>query len=239
MKDWFKKCIWNWFFAKEKALENQELAQNLSQERRDFSSSKEFLSHQLMNAEQELTKEKGHKSSLERKVKELQGVIDDRQSGLDYRLAHGGANENFWKKYRINHEDIKTIKDKADMKIKYKTINGVGTVFPPAKINEEETAFSLFWGGDLYVDSGHPISFPMGFSLDLPRGYVAKVWTPKPLRGHNSPYAVSPTAFNSGEEIVVSAFNRSPHDCFQIRAGDRIAVLTIEKVQHVQFEEAE
>ena len=125
------------------------------------------------------------------------------------------------------------------MKIKYRLIEENSNVILPVKTDKKETAFSLFWNGDVDMEPGAAFSFAFGYSLDLPKGYVAKVHTPLPLVKHSSSYAVTESVFNSGEEITVSASNRSMHNRLMIKAGDRVAILTIEKVEQVQFEKAE
>ncbi len=100
-------------------------------------------------------------------------------------------------------------------------------------------------GADLYARTGATIPpgggralIPTGVSLAIPAGYAGFV---QPRSGlalkHGVTLANSPGLIDCGyrDELAVIVINTDPHHEFEVRRGDRIAQLVIQRVETVSF----
>lgn len=103
-------------------------------------------------------------------------------------------------------------------------------------------------GADLYaridctLAPGQRALIPTGISIALPDGYVALV---HPRSGLAIKYGISmvnaPGTVDAGYrgELQVILINHDPKESFEIKRGDRIAQLVIQKVERAHFVEVE
>ena len=103
-------------------------------------------------------------------------------------------------------------------------------------------------GADLYARTdctlapGQRALIPTGISIALPDGYVALV---HPRSGLAIKYGISmvnaPGTVDAGYrgELQVILINQDPKESFEIKRGDRIAQLVIQKVERAHFVEVE
>ena len=103
-------------------------------------------------------------------------------------------------------------------------------------------------GADLYARTdctlapGQRALIPTGISIALPDGYVALV---HPRSGLAIKYGISmvnaPGTVDAGYrgELQVILINHDPKESFEIKRGDRIAQLVIQKVERAHFVEVE
>lgn len=104
-------------------------------------------------------------------------------------------------------------------------------------------------GADLYARAPAVIAagggralVPTGIRIALPDGYAGFV---QPRSGlalrHGVTLANSPGLIDSGyrDELAVILINTDPHHPFEVRRGDRIAQLVIQRVEAASFVEAD
>lgn len=104
-------------------------------------------------------------------------------------------------------------------------------------------------GADLYARSGAVIAagggralIPTGVTVAIPEGYAGFV---QPRSGlalrHGVSLANSPGLIDSGyrDELAVILINTDPHREFEVRRGDRIAQLVIQRVELASFVEVD
>ena len=100
-------------------------------------------------------------------------------------------------------------------------------------------------GADLYARTGATIPagggralIPTGVGVAIPEGYAGFV---QPRSGlalrHGVTLANSPGLIDSGyrDEVAVILVNTDPHQEFEVRRGDRIAQLVIQRVETASF----
>src|SRR5579863_943251 len=100
-------------------------------------------------------------------------------------------------------------------------------------------------GADLYARTGAVVAagggralVPTGVALAIPEGYAGFV---QPRSGlalrHGITLANSPGLIDAGyrDEIAVIIINTDPVDDFEIRRGDRIAQLVVQRVEEASF----
>ena len=94
---------------------------------------------------------------------------------------------------------------------------------------------------DVSLEPGERALVPTGLSIALPDGYVALV---HPRSGLAAKFGISivnaPGTIDAGYrgEISVLLINHDPSEPIDIKRGDRIAQLVIQKVEHAAFVEA-
>ena len=95
---------------------------------------------------------------------------------------------------------------------------------------------------DLTLEPGERALVPTGVALALPEGYVALV---HPRSGLAAPHGLSivntPGTVDSGYrgEVKVMLINHDPHEAIQLRRGDRVAQLVVQRYERVRFVEVE
>lgn len=92
--------------------------------------------------------------------------------------------------------------------------------------------------GALVKAGGGRALIPTGIRVAIPEGYAGFV---QPRSGlalrHGVTLANSPGLIDAGyrDELAVIVINTDPHSDFEIRRGDRIAQLVVQKVEHASF----
>jgi dUTP pyrophosphatase len=89
---------------------------------------------------------------------------------------------------------------------------------------------------------GGRATVPTGISLALPEGYAGFVQPRSGLAlGHGVTCLNSPGLIDSGyrDEVAVLLVNTDPESAYEVRRGDRIAQLVIQRVERADFVEVE
>ena len=122
------------------------------------------------------------------------------------------------------------------MKIKIKKLH------PDAKIphyaNEGDAGLDLFTIEPFEIEPGERKSIPLGLALEIPEGYVGLLWDKSGL-SHKYGIKSFGGVIDSGYrgEIHAGIMNLSDK-FFSFEKGHKIIQLLIQKVEHVEFEEA-
>ena len=125
------------------------------------------------------------------------------------------------------------------MKIKYIKDPHEPNLVLPIKVEKGDSALSVFSPADYELDPGGVALISLGYSLEMPKGYVAKIHAAPGLDRWNATFGVQTTVFNNGERLSVSLSNRSLRDNLRIKAGDRIAMFVVEKTEEVELNSEE
>jgi dUTP pyrophosphatase len=109
----------------------------------------------------------------------------------------------------------------------------------PSYARQGDAGADLYARVDVTVDAGGGRALvPTGVRLAIPEGYAGFV---QPRSGlalrHGVTLANSPGLIDSGyrDELAVIVINTDSTDDFQIRRGDRIAQLVVQRVEEVAF----
>jgi dUTP pyrophosphatase len=92
--------------------------------------------------------------------------------------------------------------------------------------------------GAIVAAGGGRVLVPTGVRMAIPEGYAGFV---QPRSGlalrHGITLANSPGLIDAGyrDEIAVIVINTDPSDDFEIKRGDRIAQLVVQRVEHASF----
>jgi dUTP pyrophosphatase len=95
-------------------------------------------------------------------------------------------------------------------------------------------------GADLLTTPGERAMVPTGVAIALPEGYVALVHPRSGLAArHGLSIVNTPGTVDAGYrgEIKVMLINLDPREPIELRRGDRIAQLVIQRVERAQFSE--
>lgn len=100
-----------------------------------------------------------------------------------------------------------------------------------------DAGMDLYSVTDLVLKPGERASVPTGIALALPEGYVALVWD-KGGVSHKFGVKVLGGVIDSGYrgEYLIGLVNLG-HEDFEIKVGQKIAQLLIQKVEHPDIEE--
>ena len=111
----------------------------------------------------------------------------------------------------------------------------------PAAQHEGDAGLDLYAAGDVTLDArGGRALVPTGIAIAIPAGHAGFV---QPRSGlalrHGVTVVNSPGLVDAGyrDEIRVLLVNLDPRDAFEIRRGDRIAQLVIQRFERVEWDE--
>ena len=112
----------------------------------------------------------------------------------------------------------------------------------PAYAHPGDAGADLVTTVDVHLEPGERALVPTGVAIALPDGYVALV---HPRSGLAARFGVSivnaPGTVDAGYrgEIKVLLVNLDPHDPVDLRRGDRVAQLVIQRVEKARFVEVD
>lgn len=111
---------------------------------------------------------------------------------------------------------------------------------PPRYQHEGDAGFDLASRIDFCIEPGERAIVPTGVALQIPRGYAGLVLPRSGLAArHGIALVNSPGLIDSGYrgEIAVVLINTDKRNRFEIKRGDRIAQLVIQKVEEAVIRE--
>ena len=111
----------------------------------------------------------------------------------------------------------------------------------PRYRHEGDAGFDLASRIDFCIEPGERAIVPTGVALQIPRGYAGLVLPRSGLAArHGVALVNSPGLIDSGYrgEIAVVLINTDKRNRFEIKRGDRIAQLVIQKVEEAVIREA-
>lgn len=117
----------------------------------------------------------------------------------------------------------------------------VKKLHPEAKVpsfaHPGDAGMDLYSVAELILKAGERVSVPTGIAMALPEGYVALVWDKSGV-SHKFGVKVLGGVIDSGYrgEYLVGLVNLS-QESFEIKVGQKIAQLLIQKVEHPEVEE--
>ena len=112
----------------------------------------------------------------------------------------------------------------------------------PAYAHPGDAGADLVTAVDLILAPGERALVPTGVALALPDGYVALVHPRSGLAArHGLSIVNTPGTIDAGYrgEIQVLLINHDPHESVELRRGDRVAQLVVQRYEHVAFREVE
>ena len=121
------------------------------------------------------------------------------------------------------------------MNIKIKKLNPDAII--PSYAHEGDAGMDIYSSEDVIINPGKRIGVGTGISVELPLGYVALVWDKS---GH---------AFKSGIKTMAGVMDagyrgeykiillNTSEEAFEIKKGQKIAQILIQKVEHPEIEE--
>ena len=108
----------------------------------------------------------------------------------------------------------------------------------PAYANEGDAGMDVRAAESIVVEAGKTVLIPTGLKMAIPDGYEIQV-RPRSGLSLKTPLRVanSPGTIDSGyrDEICIIMQNISDKDNCQVKKGDRIAQLVLQKVPKIQF----
>ena len=110
----------------------------------------------------------------------------------------------------------------------------------PRYQHEGDAGFDLASRTDFVVEPGERAIVPTGVALQIPRGYAGLVLPRSGLAArHGIALVNSPGLIDSGYrgEIAVVLINTDKRQAFEIKRGDRIAQLVIQKIEEAVIRE--
>ncbi len=114
-------------------------------------------------------------------------------------------------------------------------------LYPEAKLpnfaHPGDAGMDLYSVAELTLKPGERVSVPTGIAMALPEGYVALVWDKSGV-SHKFGVKVLGGVIDSGYrgEYLVGLVNLG-QESFEIKVGQKIAQLLIQKVEHPEVEE--
>ena len=114
-------------------------------------------------------------------------------------------------------------------------------LYPEAKLpnfaHPGDAGMELYAVAELTLKPGERVSVPTGIAMALPEGYVALVWDKSGV-SHKFGVKVLGGVIDSGYrgEYLVGLVNLG-QESFEIKVGQKIAQLLIQKVEHPEVEE--
>lgn len=109
---------------------------------------------------------------------------------------------------------------------------------PPAYAHPGDAGADLLTTVDVALAPGERALVPTGIAMALPEGYVALVHPRSGLAArHGLSIVNTPGTVDSGYrgEIKVLLINHDPHESIQLRRGDRVAQLVIQRYERARF----
>ena len=119
----------------------------------------------------------------------------------------------------------------------------VKKLHPEAKLpnfaHPGDAGMDLYSVVDMVLKPGERASVPTGIAIALPDGYVSLVWDKSGV-SHNNGIKTLGGVLDSGYrgEYLIGLINLSQEN-FEIKVGQKIAQLLIQKVEHPEIEEVE
>ena len=124
------------------------------------------------------------------------------------------------------------------MKIKIKKLH------PDAKLPVQGTVdaagFDLFCTKTVIIENGETVKIPTGIAMEIPQGYCGVVYSRSSSALKN--LVITPLIVDAdyrGEIMIIVKHVCEMNDWREIKAGDRIAQIKIEKLEPTEFEWAE
>ncbi|HJQ69294.1 MAG TPA: dUTP diphosphatase [Blastocatellia bacterium] len=111
----------------------------------------------------------------------------------------------------------------------------------PRYRHEGDAGFDLASRIDFVIEPGERATVPTGVALQIPRGYAGFVLPRSGLAArHGIALVNSPGLIDSGYrgEIAVVLINTDKRQAFEIKRGDRIAQLVIQKVEEAAIRQS-
>ena len=108
----------------------------------------------------------------------------------------------------------------------------------PRYQNEGDAGLDLPSRVDYVIEPGERAKIPTGIAVAIPRGYAGFVLPRSGLAArHGISLVNSPGLVDSGYrgEMAIIMINTDKHEAFQIKRGDRIAQLVIQRVEEVKL----
>lgn len=112
----------------------------------------------------------------------------------------------------------------------------------PAYAHPGDAGADLLATVDVILAPGERALVPTGIALALPEGYVAFVQPRSGLAArHGLSIVNTPGTVDAGYrgEIKVLLINHDPHEPVELRRGDRVAQLVVQRVEHARFVEVD
>jgi dUTP pyrophosphatase len=112
----------------------------------------------------------------------------------------------------------------------------------PAYAHPGDAGADLTSRVDVTLAPGQRVLVPTGIAVALPEGYAAFTHPRSGLAArHGITIVNAPGTLDAGYrgEILVNLVNLDPHDPFDVRRGDRIAQLVVQRVSVAQFVEVD
>ncbi|MFA6909021.1 MAG: dUTP diphosphatase [Patescibacteria group bacterium] len=108
----------------------------------------------------------------------------------------------------------------------------------PAYSKPMDAAFDVYSCEDVVLKPGERHQFKLGFSAEFDEGYVCHVWDRSGLakKGLTTLGGVIDAGYRGEYGVVLYNASGEPVD---IKKGDRIAQMVIQRVEHVEIQEAE
>ena len=113
---------------------------------------------------------------------------------------------------------------------------------PPAYAHPGDAGADLVTAVDVSLAPGERAMVPTGVALALPEGFVALVHPRSGLAArHGLSIVNTPGTIDAGYrgEIKVLLVNHDPVEPVELRRGDRIAQLVVQRVEHASFVEVD
>ena len=113
---------------------------------------------------------------------------------------------------------------------------------PPAYAHPGDAGADLLTTVDVTLEPGERALVPTGISIALPPGYVALVHPRSGLAArHGLSIVNTPGTVDAGYrgEIKVMLINHDPREPVELRRGDRVAQLVIQRVERARFVEVD
>lgn len=113
----------------------------------------------------------------------------------------------------------------------------------PGKAHDGDAGIDLFAREDVVVPpAGGRVLVPTGIAFALPRGYAGLVLPRSGLAlRHGISMVNTPGLIDSGYrgEIKVVLLNTDPDEAYEVKRGDRIAQLVVQRVEEVEWDVVE
>ncbi|MQW76318.1 dUTP diphosphatase [Nocardioides sp. dk4132] len=113
---------------------------------------------------------------------------------------------------------------------------------PPAYAHPGDAGADLLTTVDLRLEPGERALVPTGVALALPEGYVALVHPRSGLAArHGLSIVNTPGTIDTGYrgEVKVLLINHDPREAIELRRGDRVAQLIIQRFERARFVEVD
>ncbi|KKP89461.1 MAG: Deoxyuridine 5'-triphosphate nucleotidohydrolase [Parcubacteria group bacterium GW2011_GWA2_36_10] len=123
------------------------------------------------------------------------------------------------------------------MKIKVKKLKAEAVL--PQMMRQGDAAFDLATCEDVLLHPGETKIIPIGLALEIPVGFVGNIRDRSGLAGKHALHTLAGIIdSNYRGEIGIVMTNLSQTD-YQIKIGDRVAQMLIQKIEITEFEEVE